>query len=115
MDREYKILGQSAPADTNNVTLYTVPAGKYAVISLLNILNRDAAVGGDAGTYRVAVVPSGQTLANQHWQDYDTLLEQRGRHTRLAGLSLAAGDSVVVQAGTVNFSFTLSGLQATAT
>lgn len=115
MDREYKILGQSAPADTNNVTLYTVPAGKYAVISLLNVLNRDATVGADAGTFRIAVLPSGQTLGNQHWQDYDTLLDSRGRQNRLAGLSLATGDSVIVQAGTVNFSFTLSGLQATAT
>lgn len=115
MDREYKVLGQAAPANTSNVTLYTVPAGKYAVISLLNILNRDQTIGADPATFRIAVVPSGQTLANQHWQDYDTFLDVRQRVTRLAGLSLAAGDSVIVQAGTTNLSFTLSGLQATAT
>ena len=117
MDRDYKILGQAAPADTNNVTLYTVPKSptvKFAVIALLNIVNRDQTVGGDPATYRVAVVPDGETLAIKHWQDFDTLLDLRGRHTRLQGMSLAAGSSVIVQAGTVNLSFTLSGLEATA-
>ncbi len=117
MDRDYKILGQAAPADTNNVTLYTVPTGptaKYAVISLLNVLNRDQTVGAEPATFRVAIVPNGETLANKHWIDYDTLLELRGTKTRLQGMSLAAGTSVIVQAGTVNLSFTLSGVEATA-
>ena len=115
MDREYKILGQAAPANTSNVTLFTVPTGKYAIISLLNILNQDATVGNDAGTYRVAVVPSGDTLAAKHWLKYDDFLDLRQSRSLFAGLSMAAGDAIIVQAGTVNFSFTLSGLLATVT
>lgn len=39
MASTYKVLGQSAPADTNATVLYTVPANGQAVVSTLVIAN----------------------------------------------------------------------------
>jgi hypothetical protein len=51
MATTYKILGQSAPAATTEVDLYTVPAATDAVVSTVTACNRGTA----AGTYRIYV------------------------------------------------------------
>lgn len=113
MDRNYKILGQAAPAATTDTVLYTVPAGKYAVVSVLSVLNRDQT--SDPATYRVAVVPSGQVLGNLHYIRFDDFIDVReNKMLPVVGLSLAAGDTVHVYASTANLSYTLSGIESTA-
>ncbi len=63
----YKVLAQSAPSATTNTDVYTVGSGKQAIISTITVANRSAT----ARTYRIAVRPTGATLANQHYIAYD--------------------------------------------
>jgi len=55
MPATYKVLGQSAPAATTATDLYTVGAGKSAVISTAVIANR----ANTAATFRLSVRPAG--------------------------------------------------------
>lgn len=106
MPKAYKVLGQAAPAADTDTTLYTVPAGKSAVSSSLTICNRDAGI---VAAYRVAVVPSGATLSNQHYINYDKPLNAADTIALVLGLTLAAGDKIVVRASSANVSFGLFG------
>lgn len=100
-----KVLGQAAPAATTNTNVYTVPAGKSAVVSTLTITNRAAT----ASTVRVAVRPGGAAVANQHWVYYDLPLPGTDTFAATIGMSLAAGDVVTVWASTGNVSVSLFG------
>jgi len=55
MPTTYKVLGQSNPAATTATTLYTVGAGKSAVVSTITVCNQAAAT----ATFRIAVRVSG--------------------------------------------------------
>jgi hypothetical protein len=63
MATTYKVLAQSAPLATTNTDVYTVGATKQTIISTVTICNRSAS----AATYRIAVRPDGDTLANEHY------------------------------------------------
>ena len=65
MAQAHKVLGQSSPSATTLTTLYTVPASTQAVCSSLTICNTASS----ATTYRVAIRPSGATVATQHYID----------------------------------------------
>lgn len=108
MPKSYKILGQQAPAANSNVTLYTVPAATQAVISTLAIVNR-----GTNSKIRVAVVPDGQVLANEHYIEYDRILDSRDSYRITIGISLGAGDRIVIRCDTTNCSFSLFGTEIT--
>lgn len=54
----YKILGQASPANNTNVTLYTVPTGKQAILSSILFVSGDA----EGGTLRIYAAKSGETL-----------------------------------------------------
>jgi hypothetical protein len=105
MATTYKVLAQSAPSATTNTDLYTVGAGKSAVISTLVIANRASS----AATYRVAVRPAAATLANQHYIAYDITVGASDSTTLTLGLTLAATDVVTVYASTANLSFNAFG------
>ncbi len=105
MAKGYKVAGQSAPAANTDTTIYTVPVGKSFVSSSLTICNRDAA----AGSYRVAVVPSGESLAAKHYIVYDKPMDAKDFVSLVLGLTLAAGDKVVVNGSSANISFNLFG------
>ena len=49
----YKILGQVCPANTANVTLYTVPTNTNTIISTLSVCNLSL----NNKTYNVAAIP----------------------------------------------------------
>ena len=104
MATAYKVLGQSAPAATTNTTLYTVPSATSAVVSTLSICNR-----GVSTTFRVAVRPSGATLANQHYIVYDNYVNAGDTIFLTLGITLATTDVVTVYAGTADTSFSLFG------
>lgn len=101
----YKVLGQVVPAATTATTLYTVPSGKEAVASTLAICNR----GATAGSYRLAVRPSGAALADSHYVSYDMSLPGNGSDFLTLGLTLTATDVVTVYASNGNFTFSLFG------
>lgn len=101
----YKVLAQSSPAATTATDIYTVGAGKQAVISTITIANRSAS----AKTYRIAVRPAGVTLANQHYIAYDVTLSANDTTALTLGITLTATDVVTVYASTTDLSFGIFG------
>ena len=103
----YKVLAQSAPSATTNTDIYTVGAGKQAVISTITIANRS----GSSATYRIAVRTSGATLANQHYVIYDSTVLPNDMVALTLGVSLGATDVVTVYASSANLSFNIFGTE----
>lgn len=103
----YKVLGQSAPSATTNTDVYTVGAGKQAIVSTITVANRAASV----ATYRIAIRQSGATIANQHYIAYDAAAPANDTISLTLGISLAATDVVTVYASTANLSFNLFGTE----
>jgi hypothetical protein len=109
MPAAYKVLGQSNPSATTATTLYTVPSSTSAVASTLSICN----IGTSATTFRVAVRPAGETLANKHYLAYDASVAGNDSILLTLGISLATTDVVTVYAGTANLAFSLYGSEIT--
>jgi hypothetical protein len=102
---EYKVLAQSTPSATTNTDIYTVGAGKQAVVSTITVANRSAS----PRTYRIAVRPAGATLANQHYIAYDVILPANDTASLTLGITLAATDIITVYASTTDLSFGIFG------
>jgi hypothetical protein len=104
MPKVYKVLAQSAPSATTNTDVYTVGSGKSTVVSTITIANR-----GTAGSCRVAIRPSGETIANKHYIAYDVNVAANDTVCLTIGITLATTDVVTVYASSANFSFNLFG------
>lgn len=103
----YKVLGQAAPSGEVATDLYTVPSATQAVASTLSVCNT-----GSASTlYRVAVRPSGETLASKHYIAYDAYAEANNSSFLTIGLSLGSTDVVTVYASSGTLSFGLFGTE----
>lgn len=85
--------------------LYTTPAGSSAVASTLSVTNMNQS----ATKIRVAVLPSGQTLAKKHFVVFDAPLAGNTTQTFTIGMTLAAGDKVRVSADNSDTAFTVFG------
>lgn len=109
MATAYKILGQSAPTANTATTLYTVPSATEAIVSALTICNRANA----AATYRIAFVPSGETLGNEHYFAYETSVGAFDTTSADTKFGLATGDVISIYASTANLSFIVSGVELT--
>ena len=105
MATTYKVLGQSAPSATTATTLYTVPSATEAVISTIVVANRAAA----AKTYRIAIRPNGDTLANQHYVAYDVPLAANDSIALTLGITVDAADVITVYASSADLTFTAFG------
>jgi hypothetical protein len=105
-----KVLGQSNPSATTATTLYTVPSSKEAVVSSISISNLTSS----AATYRIAVRPAGESLANKHYIAYDITLAASDTTIITAGLTLATTDVITVYASTANVAFQAFGDEANA-
>jgi hypothetical protein len=105
MATTYKVLAQSAPAATTSTDLYTVGAGKSAVISTIVVANRAAG----PATYRIAVRVAGATLANAQYIAYDVIVGASDSTTLTLGITLAATDVISVYASNANLSFNVFG------
>lgn len=101
----YKVLGQSNPAATTQTTLYTVPASKSAIISTITITNLAAT----NATFRLAVRPAGETLANKHYLSYDTTLPANDTVALTIGITLATTDVLECYASSATVSFSVFG------
>jgi len=64
----YKVLGQINPTAHTANTVYTVPALTSTVLSTVTVCNQSST----GATFRLAVRPSGETLAAKHYINYDT-------------------------------------------
>jgi hypothetical protein len=109
MPAAYKVLGQSNPAATTLVTLYTVPAATSTIVSTLAVANLSAS----AITFRVAIRPAGASIANQHYIAYDAAVAANDSVFLTLGVSLAATDVVSVYASSANVAFSLFGSEIT--
>ena len=105
MATTYKVLGQVNPAATTATTAYTVPSATETVISTITVAN----LGSAPTSYRIAVRPDGETLANKHYITYDASIAPQETQTLTIGITLNATDVVTVFAGTANLAFNLFG------
>lgn len=106
MATAYKVLGQSAPANTSNADLYTVGSGKSAVISTLHVCNTTSS----AVTMRIFCRIAGATAAASNAIAYDLSIPANSIYGFTEGMTLAATDVLTIQSGTANaLTFTLWG------
>jgi hypothetical protein len=103
----YKVLAQSAPSATTDTDVYTVGAGKQTTISTITVCNRSAT----AATYRIAVRPDGDTLANEHYIAYDAPIGANDSVTWTIGMTCDATDVVTVYASTADLSVNIFGAE----
>jgi hypothetical protein len=101
----YKVLGQSAPSATTNTDVYTVGAGKQAIVSTITVANRAAS----GATYRIAIRPAGATIANQHYVAYDVGIAANDTTPITLGITLQATDVITVYTSTANLSIGVFG------
>jgi len=105
MAATYKVLGQSAPSATTDTNVYTVGAGKQAVVSTIAVCNR----GATSATYRIAIRVGGSALSNEEYIAYDATITANNTVMITVGVTLGAGDIVTVYASNANLSFNLFG------
>jgi tetrahydromethanopterin S-methyltransferase subunit C len=105
MATTYKVLGQVNPSAGTATTAYTVPAGTQTVISTISVCNLGAA----PTSYRIAVRPDAETLANKHYITYDAGIAPQETQTLTLGITVDATDVITVYAGTATMAFNLFG------
>jgi hypothetical protein len=104
MPINYKILGQVNPTASGLTTLYTVPSGTQAVCSTLSICNFSTTT-----TFRIAVRPTGEAIANKHYIAYDNYVNGNDSIMLTLGLSLGSTDVVSVYSASSGIAFSLFG------
>jgi hypothetical protein len=105
MPTTYKVLGQSNPSANTLTSLYTVPSSTSAVISTITVANLAAS----SGTFRIAVRPAGESIANKHYIAYDVTVAALDSMTLTLGLTLATTDVISVFASSTTFAFSAYG------
>jgi glucose-6-phosphate dehydrogenase assembly protein OpcA len=105
MPTTYKVLGQSNPAATTATTLYTVGAGKSAVVSTITVCNQAAAT----ATFRIAVRVAGSALSAEEYIAYDSTVAANDTTALTLGITLAATDVITVYASSTTVSFNAFG------
>lgn len=106
MPTTYKVLGQSAPTDTNNANLYTAPSATQTVVSTLMIANTTTS----SATCRVFVRIAGAAAATSNAIMYDVSIDPNTVTALTLGLTLNATDVITVRTGTANaLTFTAFG------
>ena len=105
MPTTYKVLGQSAPSATTATDLYTVGAGKSAVVSTIAVCNRAAS----SATYRIAIRVAGSALSNDEYIAYDSTVAANDSTMLTIGITLAATDVITVYASSATVSFNAFG------
>jgi glucose-6-phosphate dehydrogenase assembly protein OpcA len=103
-----KVLGQVNPSATTLTTLYTVPSAKEAVVSSISVANLTST----AATFRLAVRPAGESIANKHYIGYDITVGASDSTIITVGLTLATTDVLSVYASTANVAFQAFGDEA---
>jgi hypothetical protein len=106
----YKILAQACPANTANVTLYTVPANTNTIISTLSVCNLSL----NNKTYNVCAIPSGDVIDKKHFIAANGAIAAYDSIALTIGMTLGANDSVLVAGQDANnIAFTIFGTEIT--
>ena len=96
MATTYKILGQAAPANTSEATLYTVPAATQAVVSTIAVINLTASSA--AATVNLCV--NGAASANANTFLKSVSIPANTTVTFTSGITLGAADVIRITSGT---------------
>ena len=103
-----KVLGQAAPADTNNADLYTVPEDTQTTVSSLVACN----LTGNTPSFRVAVRPLGASVENEHYIYYGKVMAANDSIFIIIGITLSDGDVITVRSSAADeISFSLFGVE----
>lgn len=106
MATTYAILGQLV-GTASLQDLYTAGASEQTVISTITIANRGTA----SDTYRIAVRPDGESIANKHYVAYDSVCPANDTIALTLGITLNGNDVVSVYSGTTNLTFNAFGAE----
>lgn len=98
MATTYAILGQAAPADTANTNLYTVGAGKQAVVSTITVTNVNTA----AATATIYIRKNGAAAGSANTLIKAASIAVADFKAITIGITLGAGDIITVASGTAN-------------
>ena len=102
----YAVLGQVV-GTASLQSLFTASASEQAVISTITIANRGTA----AATYRLAVRPDGESIANKHYVAYDASVPGNDTIALTLGITLNGNDVISVYSGTTNLTFNAFGAE----
>jgi hypothetical protein len=105
MGISYKVLGQINPTANVANTIYTVPSATSAVVSTVTICN----LANTAGTFKIAVRPTGEALANKHYVAYDTTVPANDMVALTLGITMGATDVLSCNASSNNITFSAFG------
>jgi glucose-6-phosphate dehydrogenase assembly protein OpcA len=101
----YKVLGQAQPTANTLTTVYTVPSSTSTILSTIVVSNP----GPTATTYRIAVRPAGESIAQKHYIAYDISVPTLDSIAMTLGITLTATDVVSVESFSGLVSFNLFG------
>jgi len=102
----YAVLGQIVGTPALQ-TLYTAGAAEQAVVSTITIANRGTA----SATYRLAVRPDGESIANKHYIAYDASCPANDTIALTLGITLDGNDVVSCYSSTTDLSFNAFGAE----
>lgn len=109
MAATYKILGQGFPGLGANLNLYTVPTGKSAVVSTITVANTSAS----AATFSIYVCPFNTSvdpaIDARHAIAVSATVLANDTTAFTIGITLAAGDFIVVSSATSTVAFSAFG------
>lgn len=101
--------GSQTLTATTNTNLYTVPSSTSTVVSTITVCNQASV----AGTFRLAVRPSGTAIDNRHYIAYDTPIAANDTVALTLGITLATTDIITVYASASTMSFAAFGSEIT--
>lgn len=99
-----KVLGQAAPVATTNTTVYTVAAGKSAVLSTIVVCNQ-----GSAGTFSIYVKPGGGSPTQQNYIFFNAPIDAGATASITVGVTMTATDILGVNVSNANMSVSVFG------
>lgn len=108
MATTYKVLAQETLTANTNTDLYTVGAGKAAVISTIAIANLTAS----AATYRLALTSSAtaaSAVTNAQHLAYDVSIAANDTVALTLGVTAEAGKKLVARSNSASVAFNVFG------
>ena len=98
MATAYKILGQSAPANTSNADLYTVPSATSTIVSSVTITNTTAT----AANATIYIRKAGAAAATTNALVYAQSIPGNSTVSYTIGLTLATTDVITINTATAS-------------
>jgi hypothetical protein len=109
----YKILGQAVSVKNTETTVYTVPSATSAVVSSITVTNISAsgsAMLGVVNVFSIIVRPAADsTTTAKHYVVYKSPIATGTTRSMTYGLTLAAGDKVILNASSAYVSISVFG------